>query len=562
MSVLVAKMFEADMTEFTFVFSKVACIKTCIYFAVMYLAVMVFNTITVSRYKLINLLHANKKNETVRLRNPIIAILVFIIGCVILGFAYYKVTGGVSTINTMAKIIPPVIMGIVSTVLIFWSLSGFILKIVQMMKGTYLKGTNMFVLRQLNNKINTTVASMSVICLMLFLTITILSSSLSIRNTLQGELAEMTPVDLNLYKTANLPESIKKYGKTITYTKDQREESKKKVSQTLKENGLDMNVLKDVIEIETYATNNITLGTFLGDKLAKFQEKYAMLGFDTREQIIKISDYNKIAKMYKLEEYLLNDDEFIVICNFDNMKALRDEVLSVGNYELEIAGKTYKSKYNECKDGYIEMQGSRVNTGIILVPDSCNLTEEDKESYFLAANYNAKTEDEKKEIEKNFTSSSAALVQRLAEKGYEIDGTTRITIIESSMGLGTIITFIALYLGIIFLIASSAILALKQLTESSDNKQRYTVLRRIGCDEKMINRALFRQIGIFFILPLILAIIHSVFGIKFVISMMDGLASKEQLIPSIIWTVVVFGIVYGAYFVATYFGSKRVIKEE
>ena len=86
-------------------------------------------------------------------------------------------------------------MGIVSTILIFWSLSGFIIQIVQKMKNTYLKGTNMFVLRQINNKINTMVASMSVICLMLFMTISILSSSLSLRNTMGRELVEMTPVD-------------------------------------------------------------------------------------------------------------------------------------------------------------------------------------------------------------------------------------------------------------------------------------------------------------------------------------------------------------------------------
>ena len=61
MSILVAKLFEADMSEFTFVFSSGACIKTCIYFAVMFLAVMIFNTITISKYKLINLLTAVRR---------------------------------------------------------------------------------------------------------------------------------------------------------------------------------------------------------------------------------------------------------------------------------------------------------------------------------------------------------------------------------------------------------------------------------------------------------------------------------------------------------------------
>lgn len=139
---------------------------------------------------------------------------------------------------------------------------------------------------------------------------------------------------------------------------------------------------------------------------------------------------------------------------------------------------------------------------------------------------------------------------------------SKISIIQASVGVATIVVFIAIYLGIVFLIASSAILALKQLTESSDNKQRYIILRKIGCDEKMINQALFRQIAIFFMLPLVLAIIHSIFGIQFVMSMMSVLASAEELLPSIVVTVIIIGIIYGAYFTATYFVSKNIIKEE
>ena len=78
----------------------------------------------------------------------------------------------------------------------------------------------------------------------------------------------------------------------------------------------------------------------------------------------------------------------------------------------------------------------------------------------------------------------------------------------------------------------------------------------------MINKSLFRQIGIFFGLPLILAIIHSIFGIQFLLTMMSGLASKEDLLPSIVATVIIIGVIYGAYFIATYIESKNVIKEE
>ncbi len=277
--------------------------------------------------------------------------------------------------------------------------------------------------------------------------------------------------------------------------------------------------------------------------------------------IKKISDYNKIASLYGIEQYELNENEYIVLCDFDSMTEIRNQALKEENI-LEIAGKQYKSKYDECKSGFVMMNTSHVNTGIILVPDSCNLTDDMKEQQLLVANYNAQTDEEKQEIEKIFRSNDSILVQNLTNKGIDVDGVTKISLMEASIGITTIVTFIAIYLGIIFLIASVAILALKQLTESSDNKQRYTILRKIGCDEKMINKALFRQIGIFFGLPLILAIIHSIFGIQFAMTVMEGLASSEDLLPSIIATIIIIGAIYGAYFIATYLGSKNIIKEE
>ena len=563
MSILVAKLFEADMSEFTFVFSKDACIKTCIYFAVMYLAVMIFNTFTISRYKLINLLTAVRKNEKVKIKNPIISILVFLISAVLLGYAYYIVTGGIYELNTEEKMLVPILMGIVGTIGVFWSLSGFILRIIQTRKKIYLKGTNMFVLRQLNNKINTTVVSMTVICLMLFMTISVLSSSLSIQTTLDSELEEMTPVDVNLYKTANLPESYEDSytGKMIYPTEEQIEDSKHPITYTLETNGYDMKQLKDIVEIPIYAIPEWTLKYSLGNYYETAKAQFSMLMYDTPEEVIKISDYNKIAKLYGEEQYSLNDDEYIVLCDFDNMIELRNQALKE-NSTIEIEGKTLHAKYDECKSGFIEMSASHVNTGIILVPDSFELKEEWKEEQFLVANYNAETDEEKEEIEKVFTGENAALSTNLNEKGIELEGMTKISIIEASKGLATIIIFIAIYLGVIFLIASSAILALKQLTESSDNKQRYMILRKIGCDEKMINQALFRQIFIFFMLPLVLAIIHSIFGIKFILSMLATLASPDELLPSVVVTAVIIGVIYGLYFLATYIGSKNIIKEE
>ena len=562
MSILVAKMFEANMSKFQFVFSKDACIKTCIYFAVMYVAVMLFNTFTVSKYKLINLLNASKKNEKVKIKNPIISMVIFIGASVLLGFAYWKVTKGQGTIDSELKLLYPILMGIVGTVAIFWSLSGFIIQIVQKIKSIYLKNTNMFVLKQINNKINTTIVSMSVICLMLFMTITILSSALSLKNTMQREVLETTPIDINFCKITNLPESYTaKNGKVVNYTREQIEDSKITIQETLKNNGLDMNLLKDVVEIPIYATNDWTWHDSFGSYYDIVNKEYSMLLYDTPENFVKISDYNKIASLYGLDQYELNNDEFIVICDYSNMIEIRNNGLKFGNNTVTLNGIKYKSKYNECKKGFIQISANHANTGIILLPDNAPLTENIKQKTLLVANYNANTNERKEEIEE-ICLGNTGIIQKIEDKGLDMLCFTKMSLIQSSVGLATIITFIAIYLGIIFLIASSAILALKQLTDSSDNKQRYTILRKIGCDEKMINTALFRQIGIFFGVPLILAIIHSIFGIQFAMALMSGLANKKELLPSVIATVVIIGMIYGAYFLATYWGSKNIIKED
>ncbi|MDO4341466.1 MAG: FtsX-like permease family protein [bacterium] len=560
MSILVAKLFEADMSNFEFVFSQSACIKTCVYFAIMYLAVVFFNSFTVSRYKLINLLNDAKKNEQIKMKNPVMCIIVFILSCLGLSYAYWIVTKGIYKLHgvneTTFYIGIAVIIGVITTILIFWSISGLILKLVQSRKSIYLKGTNMFVLRQLHNKINTTVISVSVICLMLFMTITALSSSLALKNSMQKDIEKLTPVDINLYKTANLDKSAE----SITYSEEIKKDSKMPISYTLKENGFDMNLLKDIIEVPIYELSDLTWEKTLGSAAIDIKKEFPMMNLTTPEMIIKLSDYNKIAKLYDNKEYTLNDNEYLIIANYESIAGMRNKGLQA-NTVININDSEYKPKYQKCEDSFIEISTSKTNVGIIVVPDSANLNIDNQKLWLLAANYNAKTKEEKDKIEDIFSNNESVLNQRLHEAKNSLNSDTKIKMFESSVGLSTIVVFIAIYLGIIFLIVSCAVLALKQLTESSDNKQRYIILRKIGCDEKMINSALFKQIAIFFILPLILAIIHSIFGIQFALSIFDTLVSKKQLIPSVIMTVIVMGLVYGCYFLATYIGSKNIIKD-
>ena len=558
MSLLVANMFEADMTKFAFTFSKGALIKTIIYFGIMYLLVMIFNTIQVSRCKLIDLINSNKRSEKVKIKNPIICILIFLAAVVILGYCYYKVTVPDAAMPlTVRDIMIIIALGAISTFLLFWSLSGLMLKIVQSMKNIYYKGLNSFTLRQISSKVNTMVFSMTIICLMLFVTICVLSSSLSIKNSMTANLKELAPADIELMKKRNIPKELQEeYG----YTDGQIESSYKTISETLKELNIDeAKYLKDQTILRIYIDNTITYATTFGTKLESIKKNYPYLDYTSPEIIVKLSEYNKIAKMFGNDTFTLKDNQYMIIGDYESMTELRNKALKVGT-KLTIFGKELIPKYKEVKDGFIEMSSNHITDGVIIVPDDVINVDSHSpqiEYEYMVANYRANDEEEKQKIEEVFTNPELNDLY----PDVILGGTTRIAIYDASVGLGAMITFIGLYLGIIFLISSAALLALKELSESADNITRYTMLRRIGATDKQLNKALFRQIAIFFMFPLMIAIIHSIFGIKFCMFILETFG-KEEMLASVFMTMLFLILIYGGYFLITYYCSKNIIKEK
>ena len=554
MSVLVANLFEADLSEFTFIFSEEAMIKTLVYFGIMYVLVMIFNTISVGRCKLIDLLQASKKNEKVKLKNPILCTILFILSVGVLSYCYYQVTANAMTL-TISSIGWLMIMGAVATFFLFWSLSGILLKVLMSMKRLYYKNLNMFVLRQLASKVNTTVFSMTIISLMLFLTIGILSSALSLKNSMTANLKKLAPIDFQASKEWNLYDIPAINQQQYVYTEEEKADSLVPITETFKKLNIPESYFKDIVVVHYYGTDEVTYETTLGTEKEYVSQNFPAIRWNYRELIMPISEYNALAKLLGSPTYELNDDEYIVIADFDQMVTIRDEVLK-DKPDVSFGGKTYHAKYDHTVEGFTEMSSNHINTGIYLVPDDAVNDSMMMEEIF-SANYNAKTEEEKYQIEN--------AIQEPSGEGYEqgittLTASSRISIYEASVGLGAMVTFIGLYLGIIFLISSAAILALKELSESSDNKERYAILRRIGTDEKMIHHALFLQIACFFLLPLTVAIIHSIFGIQFA-NIILATFGDEQLLPSIVMTAVFLILIYGGYFMITYFSSKSIIKE-
>lgn len=546
MSAFVANMFDADMTKYRFIFSGDACIKTIICFVIIYAVVIIFNIVNVSRLKLIDLIYAGRKSEKLRMKNPWLRTLVFVAAAAVLANCYYRV--GFHAVDISLKGMSGVIVeGMICTVLIFWSVSGLLLRVVMSMKNLYYKGLNSFVLRQLSSKINTTVFSMTIICLMLFVTICILTSAFAIKNTMASNLNKKAPVDIEFNAQMNLD----LYASKEEYSKKEIATSHRTVKQRYEDIKIDLDkYLKDTCEVFVYGSPDFTFEDFCGDKLGDVKKQYPQMITDTGEDIIKISDYNRLMKLYGRKQYTLASDEYMVISDFENMMQLRNEVLSSGQ-TIQVFVSSLKPKYRKCVNGFLDISAQSLNPGIILVPDDV-VQEKWIKQDCLFGNYKAVSKQEKQKLEKELRSSSL--------KGKYIYA-SRQELADASLGLSALVTFIGLYLGIVFLMAGAAILALKELSESADNAERYRMLRKLGVENKMLNGALFKQIVIFFLCPLLLAMIHSYFGMRFAVDVLSYVVQKDQLFSSTLLTAAVIAVIYGGYLIITYFSSKSIVRE-
>lgn len=550
MSVIVANLFDADMTDYTFTVSGEAVIKTILYFGLMYLVVILFNSVVIGKCRLIDLMQSDRKSETMKLKNPVLCILVFLLSACVLGYAYYRVGWDMHSLSSNG-ILLMILLGAVATFFIFWSVSGLLLRMVLSMKHLYYRNLNSFTFRQVSSRIHTMVFSMTVICLMLFVTICTLASAFSLRNSMNANLRELCPVDMEL--AAMVSEPVEEFD-FVSFM----EETGSGVTK----------YLSDYVHFQTYGDDAFTFADFCGKYYKVLIEKYPFLK-NNKEEIIRLSDYNALMKLYGKKTETLQEDEYILFCDFLSMKDVRNRVLQ-REKTITIFGKSLHTKYDTCTEGAVRIAAQRINPGVFIVPDE--VVDRNFPYYdYLMGNYKEKSKEGKFKTEKKIEKKIDRVYRKMKKDYTELtvgkkdafwmELNTRLSIASAATGLGAIITFLGLYLGLVFLISCAAILALKVLSESVDSIQGYMILRKIGAEEKDIKESLFCQTGIFFLLPLLLACIHSIFGMKFSIYMLDvfGLAGLTE---SVISTSVIILLIYGGYFVITYLCSRSIIKDE
>lgn len=526
LSVVTAKLFKVDLTTFKFIFSMDAFIKTILCFGVIYLVILIFNFITLRKVRLINLLTAAKVNEKVKIKNIWTSVIVFIISIVIIGYAYHIVLkNGIASFDK--NILIAILLGAVGTFLFFFSLAGFLLKVVQSSKKLYLRNLNMFVLRQINSKINTTFISMTFICLMLFVAICTLSGGLGISTAMNTEIKDLTQFDMSFWDNDG-----------------------KDVETVLKEHNVEVSKYGDNYVSYQYYDSEIRYKDFLSEKGLNNGKNYYPVFNNLNISVMKISKFNDIMRMLNKEEINLKDGEYAVFGDISDMTKNLQEALDEGK-EINIGGNKLKPYGGKALEVVIYSSMMKNNICTFLVEDS--LVDGLKP---IMGNLNLNFANEGSEIIKELGANIRGNYEDGNLQTYYI---TKDEIIGQSTGLGALASYLAIYMGIIFLITSAAVLALQQLSESADNTERYNLLRKVGVDESMINYSILTQVAIYFMMPLSLAIVHSIVGLKLA-SDIVAIFGGASMVYHIFIAALVLIIVYGGYFLATYLGSKKMIK--
>ena len=563
---LTSALFKADVAAaggFAFVFSADALVKTAVVFAAIFLVAALLNARTVARAKLIDLLHAGSRNEEMRLKSLPLSLVLFAVSLVLIGVSY-KLLIDNGLMEPSPEFAAATVLVCVGTVLFFYALSGFLLKFVQMIKPLYLRGLNMFTLRQLGAKVNTTFASLSVVCIVLFLAITSVCGGIGIRNAIDGSLDRSTDY------SASVSTSFGSYNAEAGF----QPADLGAFGEFAERQGYDMAAgLRASAAAVGRATSTRSSGTAQVDLMVDTSDGLVMDDVERASGLV-LADYAGasinsgygvypvyVAALSQVNDALalagkpaleLGAGECAIYSDSDITSGFYRDAVDRGT-TLPVGGRDMRVV--EFRDDCLQTTPFPMNTGTLVVPDE-------------AVPEGARILQSILDVQCGSDADEAAFGEMMdAVADTDNPDTwpvtlsmTRADVFDQSISLSTIVAYLAIYLGFVLVIACAAILAIQQLSDASDNAQRYGLLRKIGAPERMIDGALFVQVLVYFLFPLLLAVAHSACALV-VVTDVVAVFGHLDITSMALACAGAFLAVYGVYFAVTYLGARKLARE-
>ena len=530
-SLVALKLFAIELSKFRLVFSMGAFQKTVLCFAVIFLLVMTFNVWSVSSVQLIDLLTAGRKNETSQNQSRLLPVLLFLVSlaCILSsGVMFYR--NGILPSRENRSFQAAGILIVAGTFLFFYSLSTVLVQVLRANSNVYLRGLNTFLVRQVGSKIRTNYFIMTIVCGLLTVTICAVSVGVSTALAMNELSGSATPYDLNVLSNVSM-------------------DGDSSILEYLASKDADLSGYAENMEQISIYEADFTYGSlFEGQNVELWPIDEGIS--DSSVSVLAVSDFNRALKMQGKEPVALTENQYLLNCNYKGTFQYVEEALE-SHADLVLAGiPLQRASDTVLEETYFMTSVGNNDRGTLIVPDAVvhSLT---KDVNVLLVLYRPDAD-------------SDAVLQKMIPIG--LDDTHGYRYAEKNMmydmfyGLNALISFLCCYIGLIFLLICAALLALKQLTETTDNIYRYGLLQKLGAKKEQINRALLSQTAIFFAAPLAVAGIFSAVLMGKAMEIVEDFMNIH-ISTNLGFTVVLFLVVYGSYFLATYLSCKRMVVE-
>ena len=533
------------------IFDLKAVGMTAIYFFGIFGLVLLNCRRKIKKTKVYDLLYADKKNENNIIRNSKGNIIIFILSILLLVGALIITHKEFSNASNMGgrNILIAIIMLIVGIYLFYISLSSFIVKRYLNNKSRKYKKDNMFLYRNLTSKINTMSVSIGTIALMFTIIIIGGNVALLMNNMLSNEIEMGYPFEIMV---SSADGDFSKYKEYIEANAE----------------------VKDLYEYRIYNIKKT------GISKAFDGTKFEGAGVEETDTVISLTDYNKLREILGYEKVSMQDDEIIINC-LKTVKAPLDNYIKENN-NIKVVGNDVTIK--EIRGDNLAQVGFNGYYYLIIVPDSLipkveqedsNLRNEVGDSYYLDFPYNLVATTEEMTDEKFYDELCNFILTEEKQITGDLNGEEKEYTMEISLGnvqtkgermsqaksFYAIISFLAFYIALVFVMATATLLAIQQLSDSEKYKYRYELLKKLGMDESQMNRTIFKQLFFYFVTPIILPIIISIPATLSVASIFTIAVTWEEILRNML---IVFGmliLVYGIYFIATDVQFNRNINE-
>ncbi|MEC4175270.1 ABC transporter permease [Adlercreutzia sp. R7] len=595
LSFFTAALFGTTMTNYQFVFSSDAFVVTLGCFAAIYVVVALFNTLTVSRCKLIDLIRAGEKNERAGVRNPWVCLVAFLVSLAVLAYAYEQLIENGLVMMDQPEFMRATVGMLVGSLLFFWSLAGFAIAVLTRLKGVYLRKLNLFTVRQIASKVNTAFLSLWAVCVLLFFSITVFSTGMGLVEVFVGGAEKANPYSASLdagvwYGPDGTPASsageLERRAEMEANAPDRLAAAESydwNIAAALEAGAPELwaETVGSYAQANFYSLPNMTYAPLV--EAAESVADGADLHLDDLGSIMKssvgvlsLSDFNAARALQGQDPVELEPGTCGLANNMEIVQALAEAVakaaptIDAGGQELTLTGPVHATQ--------LEDNAMTATAMVVIVPDEVINALRDEGCIPSTQTLNVMYADNGKSAAQN----AAALMDIVAasqplemggfEKGTAGSGepyasllwpVTRILtayeMTTQSAGLRLMITYLALYIGFIFLVSTAAILAIQQLSQASDSAPRYRTLFKLGCDTRMINRSLLAQVLVYFLVPLGLAACHATCAIGVLSDSMLSAIGVSTFGPVMMAAGLTL-VIYGGYMLVTYLAARSIVK--